>query len=725
MARLFDTGIFSVEDTDGSVGVGWKLYFYITGTSTLKNTYPTKADALAGTNANANPVVTAADGRWSAIWLTDGDYKVILKDADDVTLETRDPADTNLSLSDAAEATFSQATSFAAATVGKKLQQSIDPRDAPYSATGDGTTDDTASFTSLEGAHTGQTIDLRGLTYLVDAIPTANVYTNGYWKLTTDTIPILYPAAQTLSGDTGPVSDSGRYQGFCQDTAHQYQGRLYVGWSEGADHQDEALQVILASSVTGASYETEVASSTSTTARVSTCMGVMNGQQFMDVRLHNTGYTITDHQLFSRRLAERKEQTDGLATTSGTATVTVTWEDHGLKTGQNVQFTGVTAVGGLSPSGWRTVTRVDDDTFTVTETSNASSTASGGGSFAMETFEGDWTEITIGGVSLGNAIVASGVFSAIPTMIHSFTTDGSTIWIGASGNGYASICRITDPLGTPTLKVSEIQTSTTSLIEPSVKYSGGSLYGFLRTQSASLAPAFFYCDNPTAATPTFSTVSGGSEWNGFCERNAFPLAVHGSNIYAVSGPRVRDDGEAGDLPIYLLHASITDAKADWDNFTVTKIGSAYNSNAVFSNTSNGVGVGTMLVQDEKLIIYYGTERPGSYVPNFGAPTIEVLELPLFQVLRTQTDNAVFGADVPIAPKAARQTLYYVQGLLLPQTQKILEAFNRQPRRQRAFAIDDFVAAMIDADTWDKLDAFYCLAAHSEQASLINLRYPGL
>lgn len=96
MARLYDTGIFSANATNGSVGVGYKLYFYTTGTTTPKNTYPTRADAVAGTNANANPVVAAADGRWAPIWLTGGDYKVVLKDFDEVTLETRDPGDDNL-----------------------------------------------------------------------------------------------------------------------------------------------------------------------------------------------------------------------------------------------------------------------------------------------------------------------------------------------------------------------------------------------------------------------------------------------------------------------------------------------------------------------------------------------------------------------------------------------------------------------------------------------------
>lgn len=42
--------------------------------------------------------------------------------------------------------TFSQATSYTAGTAGKKLQQWIDPRDTPYNAVGDGSTDDKAAI---------------------------------------------------------------------------------------------------------------------------------------------------------------------------------------------------------------------------------------------------------------------------------------------------------------------------------------------------------------------------------------------------------------------------------------------------------------------------------------------------------------------------------------------------------------------------------------------------
>lgn len=92
MPILYDIGIFSVEGSDGSVGAGWKLNFYTSGTSSRRNTYPTSADASAGTNPNANPVVADANGRFAPIWLVDTDYKAILTDAADVVKVTRDPA---------------------------------------------------------------------------------------------------------------------------------------------------------------------------------------------------------------------------------------------------------------------------------------------------------------------------------------------------------------------------------------------------------------------------------------------------------------------------------------------------------------------------------------------------------------------------------------------------------------------------------------------------------
>ena len=50
-----------------------------------------------------------------------------------------------------------------------------------FGAAGDGVTNDSAAFTTLEVSTKNQVIDLRGLTHVVSAIPTGNVYINGSW----------------------------------------------------------------------------------------------------------------------------------------------------------------------------------------------------------------------------------------------------------------------------------------------------------------------------------------------------------------------------------------------------------------------------------------------------------------------------------------------------------------------------------------------------------------
>jgi hypothetical protein len=77
-------------DDAGNVLAGGRLYFYETGTTTLKNTY-SDSDL---TTPNTNPVILDGEGRVATgdgeIFLS-GDYKVRLTDSDDVQLWERDP----------------------------------------------------------------------------------------------------------------------------------------------------------------------------------------------------------------------------------------------------------------------------------------------------------------------------------------------------------------------------------------------------------------------------------------------------------------------------------------------------------------------------------------------------------------------------------------------------------------------------------------------------------
>lgn len=85
MATIAPYGKFYGVDDNGDPLAGGKLYTYEAGTSTPKDTYTTAA----GDVANANPVILDASGL-ADVWLGDGGYKFILKDADDNTIFTTD-----------------------------------------------------------------------------------------------------------------------------------------------------------------------------------------------------------------------------------------------------------------------------------------------------------------------------------------------------------------------------------------------------------------------------------------------------------------------------------------------------------------------------------------------------------------------------------------------------------------------------------------------------------
>ena len=78
-------------------------------------------------------------------------------------------------------------------------------------------------------------------------------------------------------------------------------------------------------------------------------------------------------------IRETATLTDPFTTASGSAVVTVTDTSHGGTTGDFVTFSGASAVGGLTLNGNYQITVTDANTYTITAASNASSTATGGG----------------------------------------------------------------------------------------------------------------------------------------------------------------------------------------------------------------------------------------------------------------------------------------------------------------------------------------------------------
>lgn len=84
-ANLAPQGPFRAFDDNGDPCASCKLYTYEAGTSTPKTTYTTQTAAT----PNANPTILDSDG-YAHVWMGDGSYKFILKDASDATIWTLD-----------------------------------------------------------------------------------------------------------------------------------------------------------------------------------------------------------------------------------------------------------------------------------------------------------------------------------------------------------------------------------------------------------------------------------------------------------------------------------------------------------------------------------------------------------------------------------------------------------------------------------------------------------
>lgn len=78
---------------------------------------------------------------------------------------------------------------------------------------------------------------------------------------------------------------------------------------------------------------------------------------------------------------------DPFVTTSGQATVEVTHVAHGANDYDSVTFSGATAAGGITIDGEYQLRTVDADHYTITHSSNASSSATGGGASVAYTYE--------------------------------------------------------------------------------------------------------------------------------------------------------------------------------------------------------------------------------------------------------------------------------------------------------------------------------------------------
>ena len=118
---------FQAPDINGVNMAGGLVYFYITGTTTPKDTYSDEAKTV----PNANPVVL--DARGEADIYLDGEYKIILKTAADVEVWTVDSFSGNTLVEDLASTTAGKGAALVKFESGYTIQ------DLASTATDDGT----------------------------------------------------------------------------------------------------------------------------------------------------------------------------------------------------------------------------------------------------------------------------------------------------------------------------------------------------------------------------------------------------------------------------------------------------------------------------------------------------------------------------------------------------------------------------------------------------------
>src|SRR6478736_3087713 len=134
-----------------------------------------------------------------------------------------------------------------------------------------------------------------------------------------------------------------------------------------------------------------VAYSSSLTAMDGVCRSMhrwatLNGYVWLGLGTNRRFYVISDDLAYDvSPVGATSTLTNPFHTTSGSNQVTVTDVGRAALVGQIVVFSGATAVGGLTISGeYITTGYISDDQYVITAASNATSTATGGGTVTAQ-----------------------------------------------------------------------------------------------------------------------------------------------------------------------------------------------------------------------------------------------------------------------------------------------------------------------------------------------------
>lgn len=326
----------------------------------------------------------------------------------------------------------------------------------------DGSTDDTANFTTLEGVVSGYTIDLHGLKYKVTAIPDGNRYVNGYFVIANadDGATILYPAEATLRPLGAPINllPNERYVAWPQGGPAVYGDEVLVKMNSGAGHEDTSQYVVTRRSGDGGAsfkdYPKRLFQRSDGKREMSMAVDNVDGQWLMSTFVQTVGGAVEELKLYGKRASEYRQFGGSspnpqirVTTTNGSPNIVLYDANHGYKPGDRARFEQASStVGGLTLSGIMTVVEGGETNYTVLAGSNATSTADSNIDLNVTFIEDDWAEITFSGVSLGSAIVAaSGLGHTMPTQVSGIAgrkNSAGDIFVTIHGGGVSGPCLV-------------------------------------------------------------------------------------------------------------------------------------------------------------------------------------------------------------------------------------------------------------------------------------------
>lgn len=545
-------------------------------------------------------------------------------------------------------------------TIADKLNEIISVKD--FGAKGDGITDDSNAFNSLEEFTKGNIINLDNKIYVVNSIPKLNTYING--KFLVD--GIYYPTEDVYDKKITLVSpNNGNYNAWPQDTAHSRGGVLYTFYNTDIGHNSDYAHPVLAISIDGGnSFQFQQHLGTDKTfGQIIASAGITESGLQLAIMRQGNGIKYSEDKTY-RLLARRSFEYLAFATDNRTLDVSTISKDkkltfkfsfqHGLVKGDKLIFEYTNAtVGGISISGEFTVTEVLSLSSVTVEKTETEKIPTANLTESMRITEGGlkfneyakFRELKVNGVSFGTALKKLANVSNNPAMVHSMCIVDDDVYCCVHGGDYA---------GSHIVKISNISFETRSLSikristmgsEATLAHLGNRIFiGGLRPESTSYPARFFIYNENTGEISLNDTRFGANRFL----KSPFPVRVIGNKVvFCFSDNRATLPNTTtrfvGKVPIYIAYASIDEILSNTSEFE-DKLKYEKITDAFYANTSIGdgsaAGVPSLTAIGSNVFLFYSSEHPAVIADRDGYPNVYCCRLDFCSILGERIDSPI-------------------------------------------------------------------------------------